>query len=98
MDPGSRKTFDLSYYKLLPKRRGLFQSDAALTTNSNALASIKQLLRGSLQKFFTEFANSMEKLGRINFKTGNTVRSGSNVLWLIAKRHISILISDLGVF
>lgn len=72
MDPGGRKTFDLSCYKFLLKRRGLFQSDDALTTNSNALALIKQPLRGSLQNFFTEFANSMEKLGRINFKTGNT--------------------------
>jgi hypothetical protein len=32
MDPGSRKTFDLSYYSLLLKRRGLFESNAALTS------------------------------------------------------------------
>ena len=30
MDPGSRKTFYLSYYTILLKRRGLFESDAAL--------------------------------------------------------------------
>ncbi|KAI9176323.1 hypothetical protein LWI28_001334 [Acer negundo] len=70
MDPGSRKTFDLSYYTLLLKRRGLFQSDAALTTNSATLNLINQLLQGSLENFFAEFAKSMEKMGRINVKTG----------------------------
>ncbi|XVF52250.1 hypothetical protein PTKIN_Ptkin05aG0004000 [Pterospermum kingtungense] len=38
MDPGSRKTFNLSYYSLVLKRRGLFESDAALTTNPTSLA------------------------------------------------------------
>ncbi|KAF2284988.1 hypothetical protein GH714_034098 [Hevea brasiliensis] len=72
MDPGSRKTFDLSYYSNLLKRRGLFQSDSALTTNSATLATINQLLSGSLQNFYSEFATSMEKMGRINVKTGST--------------------------
>ncbi|KAL9996925.1 putative peroxidase [Helianthus debilis subsp. tardiflorus] len=72
MDPGSRKTFDLSYYTLLLKRRGLFESDSALTTNSNTLAYINQLLQGSLQNFFSEFALSMEKMGQIEVKTGTT--------------------------
>ncbi|EEF46694.1 Peroxidase 47 precursor, putative [Ricinus communis] len=71
MDPGSRKTFDLSYYSLLLKRRGLFESDAALTTNSVSLSFINQILKGSLQDFFAEYANSMEKMGRINVKTGS---------------------------
>ncbi|XWS49459.1 hypothetical protein CRYUN_Cryun12cG0005500 [Craigia yunnanensis] len=71
MDPGSGKTFDLSYYTLLLKRRGLFESDAALTTNQTSLAFIKQLVQGSPQNFFAEFANSMEKMGRINVKTGS---------------------------
>ncbi|KAM7275158.1 hypothetical protein ACFE04_017024 [Oxalis oulophora] len=72
MDPGSRKTFDLDYYKLLLKRRGLFTSDSALTTNSVTLSYINQILQGSLQGFFSEFALSMEKLGRVNIKTGTT--------------------------
>ncbi|KAJ0666995.1 putative peroxidase [Helianthus annuus] len=72
MDPGSRKTFDLSYYTLLLKRRGLFESDSALTTNSNTLAYINQLLQGSLQNFFSEFALSMEKMGQIEVKTGTS--------------------------
>ena len=43
MDPGSRKTFDLDYYKNVVKRRGLFQSDAALLTNS-VTKKIEQIL------------------------------------------------------
>ncbi|KAI3714135.1 hypothetical protein L1987_72725 [Smallanthus sonchifolius] len=72
MDPGSRKTFDLSYYTLLLKRRGLFESDSALTRNNNTLAYINQLLQGSLQSFFGEFALSMEKMGQIEVKTGTS--------------------------
>uniref|UniRef100_A0A7N0RIY3 Peroxidase n=1 Tax=Kalanchoe fedtschenkoi TaxID=63787 RepID=A0A7N0RIY3_KALFE len=72
MDPGSFRTFDLSYYQLLLKRRGLFQSDAALTTNSNAASLINQILQGSVQSFFAEFARSMEKMGRIGVKTGTS--------------------------
>jgi peroxidase len=72
MDPGSRKTFDLSYYSLLLKRRGLFQSDAALTTNPTTKSFITQLLQGPLQNFFAQFATSMEKMGRVNVKTGST--------------------------
>lgn len=70
MDPGSRKTFDLSYYKLLLKRRGLFQSDASLTTNSNTSSMIRQILQGSID-FRSEFSKSMEKMGRIRVKTGS---------------------------
>ncbi|KAK9064421.1 hypothetical protein SSX86_015803 [Deinandra increscens subsp. villosa] len=72
MDPGSRNTFDLSYYSLLLKRRGLFESDSALTRNSNTLALVNQLLQGTLQNFYSEFAISMEKMGRIEVKTGTS--------------------------
>ena len=71
MDPGSFRTFDLSYYTLLLKRRGLFQSDAALTTNSITKGHISQLLKGPLKSFFVEFAVSMEKMGRTEVKTGS---------------------------
>ncbi|KAL4361202.1 hypothetical protein GQ457_04G010360 [Hibiscus cannabinus] len=71
MDPGSRKTFDLSYYTLLTKRRGLFNSDAALTTNSTSLALINQLLSNPQSFFYAQFAKAMEKMGRINVKTGS---------------------------
>lgn len=72
MDPGSRKTFDLSYYSLLLKRRGLFESDSELTRNSNTLTYINQLLQGSVENFFSEFATSMEKMGAIEPKTGTS--------------------------
>ncbi|KAL5697428.1 peroxidase [Ranunculus cassubicifolius] len=71
MDPGSVRTFDLSYYKLLAKRRNLFTSDDALNTNSTSRSIIKQLLKGTLSNFFSEFAVSMEKMGRIEVKTGS---------------------------
>ncbi|CAI9099364.1 OLC1v1036171C1 [Oldenlandia corymbosa var. corymbosa] len=71
MDPGSFRTFDLSYYSLLLKRRGLFESDSALTKNSITLSYIKKLLQGSLQDFFQEFALSMEKMGSIQVLTGS---------------------------
>lgn len=72
MDPGSFRTFDLSYYTLVLKRRGLFQSDSALTTNATTNTLIIQLLQGSLQNFYAEFAKSMEKMGQIGVKTGST--------------------------
>ncbi|PIA31908.1 hypothetical protein AQUCO_04700046v1 [Aquilegia coerulea] len=70
MDPGSSKHFDLSYYKLLVKKRGLFQSDATLTTDSSSIAVINQLLEKSPLYFFAEFAKSMEKMGDVGVKTG----------------------------
>ncbi|KAL1818094.1 hypothetical protein ACET3Z_020668 [Daucus carota] len=72
MDPGSVRTFDLSYYSLLLKRRGLFQSDAALTTSSTTKALITQLLQGSIENFYAEFAKSMEKMGQIGVLTGSS--------------------------
>ncbi|KAK4784415.1 hypothetical protein SAY86_018783 [Trapa natans] len=72
MDPGSRNTFDLSYYSYVLKRRGLFQSDSALATDSAALSTIKGLLAGTLENFYAEFALSMEKMGKINVTTGST--------------------------
>ncbi|PNX76328.1 peroxidase 3-like protein [Trifolium pratense] len=69
MDPGSRNTFDLGYYKQVVKRRGLFESDAALLKSSTTRSIVAQHLQ-STKKFFVEFAKSMEKMGRINVKVG----------------------------
>ncbi|KAF6158341.1 hypothetical protein GIB67_022421 [Kingdonia uniflora] len=69
MDPGSFKTFDLSYYTLLVKRRGLFSSDAALITDSTSRSFINQLLQDKLSNFFADFATSMEKMGNVGVKT-----------------------------
>nr|POE95245.1 peroxidase 27 [Quercus suber] len=41
MDPGSFKTFDEDYHTLVAKRRGLFQSDAALLDDTEAKAYVK---------------------------------------------------------
>lgn len=71
MDPGSFRTFDLGYYKNVLKRRGLFQSDAALTTNSAAKSLILDLVSSPQEKFFEGFSLAMEKMGRIQDKTGS---------------------------
>ncbi|KAF8414040.1 hypothetical protein HHK36_002039 [Tetracentron sinense] len=72
MNPGSFRTFDLSYYTFSLKRRGLFGSDAALITDSTSRSFITQLVQGSLKTFFVEFAKSMEKMGRIGIETGSS--------------------------
>lgn len=69
MDPGSRNTFDLGYFKQVVKRRSLFQSDHALLKNPTTKFIVAQQLQ-STERFFVEFGNSMEKMGRINVKTG----------------------------
>lgn len=69
MDPGSRDTFDLGYYKQVVKRRGLFHSDAALLSSSTTRSIITKQLQ-STEGFFAEFAKSIEKMGRINLKLG----------------------------
>lgn len=70
MDPGSVRTFDLSYYSLLLKRRGLFTSDSALTTGTASKTYITKFLKGSLD-FYKEFGSAMVKMGKINVKTGS---------------------------
>ena len=41
MDPGSFKTFDEDYYKLVAQRRGLFESDAALLNDNETRDYVK---------------------------------------------------------
>ena len=71
MDPGSFRTFDLGYYKNVLKRRGLFQSDSALTTNSATNSLIVDLISSPPEKFFGKFSLAMEKMGRVQVKTGS---------------------------
>ncbi|KAM3301504.1 peroxidase 3 [Capsicum chacoense] len=71
MDPGSSGKFDLSYFQLVLKRKGLFQSDAALTTSATTKSFIDQLVHGSLKQFYAEFGVAMEKMGKIEVKTGS---------------------------
>jgi len=71
MDPGSSSKFDLSYFQLVLKRKGLFQSDAALTTSATTKSFINELVKGSLKQFYAEFGVAMEKMGKIEVKTGS---------------------------
>lgn len=70
MDPGSFKTFDASYYSLVAKRRGLFQSDAALLNDNETKAYVNLQAMSHGSTFFKDFADSMEKMGRIGVLTG----------------------------
>ncbi|WOL12204.1 peroxidase 3-like [Canna indica] len=72
MDPGSFRTFDVGYYRNLLKRRGLFQSDAALMTDATTKEAIVSLVYGPVEMFFSQFALSMEKLGTIQVLTGSS--------------------------
>lgn len=72
MDPGSFKTFDVKYFDLVAKRRGLFQSDAALLDDSETKAYI--LSHSTAQgtaSFFKDFGVSMVNMGRISVLTGS---------------------------
>lgn len=69
MDPGSFRTFDTHYYVNLKKRRGLFHSDDALLSSSEAEAYVNTELQ--FPSFFSDFATSMEKMGTIGVLTGS---------------------------
>ena len=70
MDPGSLKDFDNDYFTLVSKRRGLFQSDAALLNDGQTRAYVLQAISGG-SAFFRDFSDSMVKLGQIGVLTGN---------------------------
>ncbi|KAF8657395.1 hypothetical protein HU200_060099 [Digitaria exilis] len=59
MDPGSYRTFDTSYYRNVAKRRGLFQSDAALLTDVNTREYVQRIATGKFDDvFFKDFGES----------------------------------------
>ncbi|KAI3938569.1 hypothetical protein MKW98_016074 [Papaver atlanticum] len=70
MDPGSFKTFDSSYYKLVSKRRGLFTSDATLLDDAVTKAYVRNQAKNNGPTFFKDFAVSMEKMNAIEVLTG----------------------------
>lgn len=70
MDPGSFKTFDESYFTLVAKRRGLFQSDAALLDDGETKSYIQRQAFNHGPTFFKDFGESMVKMGRIGVLTG----------------------------
>ncbi|XP_061371978.1 peroxidase 3-like isoform X2 [Gastrolobium bilobum] len=69
MDPGSSTNFDSDYYPNLLQKKGLFQSDAALLTKDESTDIAKELVKQN--KFFTEFAQSMKRMGAIQVLTGS---------------------------
>ena len=71
MDPGSFRTFDEHYYELVSKRRGLFQSDAALLDDPQTKAYVDNHRYGNREDFFRDFGLSMVKMGRTQVLTGN---------------------------
>ncbi|XAR55520.1 Peroxidase [Bertholletia excelsa] len=72
MDPGSYRTFDAHYYTLVSKRRGLFQSDAALLTDSATKAYVHLQATTGGCTFMEDFAESMLKMGQIGVLTGSS--------------------------
>ncbi|XP_022136041.1 peroxidase 27-like [Momordica charantia] len=70
MDPGSVKTFDVDYFTLVSKRRGLFQSDSALLDDpdTKAYVQFQAMTRGVT--FAADFAQSMLNMGQIGVLTG----------------------------
>lgn len=70
MDPGSSKLFDEDYYTQVSKRRGLFQSDAALLDDAETRAYVLFQSRTRRSTFDKDFAVSMEKMGQIGVLTG----------------------------
>lgn len=71
MDHESSLSFDNHYFKLLKHNQGLFQSDAALLTDNGA-ASIVEELEADSDAFFTEFSQSMKRMGAIGVLTGSS--------------------------
>ncbi|RLM55581.1 peroxidase 1-like [Panicum miliaceum] len=71
MDPGSYKTFDTSYYRHVAKRRGLFQSDAALLTDATTREYVQRIASGKFDDvFFKDFGESMIKMGNVGVLIG----------------------------
>ncbi|GAV63380.1 peroxidase domain-containing protein [Cephalotus follicularis] len=70
MDPGSSTSFDNHYFKILTQNEGLFQSDAALLTDNNSTIIVHEMLDSD--NFFTEFAQSMKRMGAIEVLTGSS--------------------------
>ncbi|CAI9299447.1 unnamed protein product [Lactuca saligna] len=71
MDPGSFRTFDEDYYTIVMKRRGLFQSDAALLDDKETAAYVKLQAQSHGSTFFKDFEESMVKMGQIEVLTGS---------------------------
>lgn len=70
MDPRSFKTFDEDYYTFVAKRKGLFQSDAALLHDPDTRAYVEFQSATHGSTFPKDFAESMVDMGQIGILTG----------------------------
>lgn len=69
MDPSRSTDFNSDYYPILLRKKGLFTSDATLLTTKQSRNIVKELV--SQNKFFTEFAQSMKRMGAIGVLSGS---------------------------
>ncbi|KAK4855768.1 hypothetical protein QYF36_010677 [Acer negundo] len=69
LDPGSSRSFDKNYFKILIQQKGLLQSDAALLKNGNSFQLVQWFSNSN--DFFDVFAKSMVKMGATEVLTGN---------------------------
>ncbi|GLJ56139.1 hypothetical protein SUGI_1205140 [Cryptomeria japonica] len=68
MDPNSSLTFDSHYFTNLKEKKGLFQSDVALLTNSIAKTFVDEQV--DTESFFENFKNSMQRMSEVQVLTG----------------------------
>ncbi|KAE8663894.1 hypothetical protein F3Y22_tig00112864pilonHSYRG00137 [Hibiscus syriacus] len=70
--PQKLKSFDDDYYTLITKRRGLFESDAALLNDAETKAyEFHHQASVHASTFTKDFAVSMVKMGKVGVLTGN---------------------------
>ncbi|GJS07317.1 peroxidase 27-like protein [Tanacetum coccineum] len=65
------RSFDEDYYTVVLRKRGLFQSDAALLNDKQTSAYVKLQSKSFGYTFFNDFSKSMVKMGKIGVLTGN---------------------------
>ncbi|XP_049365185.1 peroxidase N-like isoform X2 [Solanum verrucosum] len=74
LDRNSTDLFDNHYFKNLLNQRGLLESDQILYSSNDAIATTKTLVEtysNSSSAFFSDFVNSMIKMGNISPLTGS---------------------------
>ncbi|GJZ91281.1 ribonuclease H-like domain, reverse transcriptase, RNA-dependent DNA polymerase, partial [Tanacetum coccineum] len=65
------RSFDEDYYTVVLRKRGLFQSDAALLNDKQTSAYVKLQSKSFGYTFFNDFSKSMVKMGKIGVLTGS---------------------------
>lgn len=74
LDKSSRDSFDNHYFQNLVNGKGLLQSDQMLYSDDLASSTTKTIVQSYSKNpslFFTEFANSMIKMGNVSPLTGS---------------------------